>query len=49
MNVGCFAGLICSLSALVGNYWFRYEADLAKGDGTLDAKLAAPVESRRRK
>jgi hypothetical protein len=35
--------------ALVGNYWFEYEADLDKGGEMLDAKLAALVESWRRK
>lgn len=39
----------CTHRALVGNYWFGYEADLAEGDETLDAKLAALVESWRRK
>jgi len=39
----------CTHRALVGNYWFGYEADLAQGDETLDAKLAALVESWRRK
>jgi hypothetical protein len=42
-------GRFCTHRALVGNYWFGYEADLAEGDETLDAKLAALVESWRRK
>jgi hypothetical protein len=42
-------GTFCTHRALVGNYWFGYEADLDKGDETLDAKLAALVESWRRK
>jgi hypothetical protein len=42
-------GIFCTHRALVGNYWFGYEADLAKGDETLDAKLAVLVESWRRK
>jgi hypothetical protein len=41
--------MFCTHRALVGNYWFGYETDLAKGDETLDAKLAALVESWRRK
>jgi hypothetical protein len=39
----------CTHRALVGNYWFGYEADLDKGDETLDAKLGALLESWRRK
>jgi hypothetical protein len=42
-------GRFCTHRALVGNYWFGYEADLDKDDETLDAKLAALVESWRRK
>lgn len=42
-------GTFCTHRALVGNYWFGYDADLDKGDETLDAKLAALVESWRRK
>jgi hypothetical protein len=42
-------GRFCAHRALVGNYWFGYEADFDKGDETLDAKLAALVESWRRK
>ncbi|MBR0717290.1 hypothetical protein [Bradyrhizobium liaoningense] len=39
----------CTHRALVGNYWFRYEADLKDGDEALDARLAALIESWRRK
>jgi hypothetical protein len=39
----------CMHHALVGKYWLRYHADLAEGDDTLDAKLAALIESWRRK
>jgi hypothetical protein len=42
-------GRFCTHRALVGNYWFGYEADFDKGDETLDFKLAALVESWRRK
>jgi hypothetical protein len=43
------SGRFCTHRALVGNYWFGYDADLMAGDKTLDAKLAALVESWRRK
>jgi hypothetical protein len=42
-------GKFCTHRTLVGNYWFGYEADLAVGDEASDAKLAALVESWRRK
>jgi hypothetical protein len=42
-------GKFCTHRALIDNYWFGYEADLAQGDETLDARLAALVESWRRK
>jgi hypothetical protein len=42
-------GKFCTHRALVGNYWYGYEADLEVGDETSDAKLAALVESWRRK
>jgi len=42
-------GKFCTHSALVDNRWFEYERDLAEGDETLDARLAALVESWRRK
>ncbi|QOZ26840.1 hypothetical protein [Bradyrhizobium sp. CCBAU 51753] len=49
--VKCWLGgeRFCMHRALVGNYWFGYEADLAAADETLDAELAALVESWRRK
>ena len=42
-------GRFCTHSALVGRHWLEYQADLAAGDETLDARLAALVESWRRK
>ena len=42
-------GRFCTHRALVGNYWFVYVADLAQGDETSDTKLAALVETWRRK
>ncbi len=42
-------GRFCTHRTLVGDYWFGYEADLAQGDETSDAKLAALVETWRRK
>lgn len=42
-------GRFCTHRTLVGDHWFGYEADLAQGDEASDAKLAALVESWRRK
>jgi len=42
-------GRFCTHSALVGNYWLKYQRDLAKGDEGLDARLATLIESWRRK
>jgi hypothetical protein len=42
-------GRLCTHSALADDYWFEYEADLAVGDETSDVKLAALIESWRRK
>ncbi|MCG2628878.1 hypothetical protein L6654_19775 [Bradyrhizobium sp. WYCCWR 13023] len=42
-------GKFCTHSAHVGSRWFEYQGDLADGDETLDARLAALVESWRRK
>ncbi|MGX1320571.1 hypothetical protein AB7M17_004024 [Bradyrhizobium sp. USDA 377] len=39
----------CSHNALIGKYWRGYEADLAEANDALDGKLAALVESWRRK
>ncbi|WP_316227929.1 MULTISPECIES: hypothetical protein [unclassified Bradyrhizobium] len=39
----------CTTHALVGSYWFKYRAGLAEGDEVLDSKLAALIESWRRK
>lgn len=39
----------CTTHALVGDYWFEYQAGLAEGDEVLDGKLAALIESWRRK
>jgi len=39
----------CITHALVGNYWLGYQSGLAEGDEVLDGKLAALIESWRRK
>jgi hypothetical protein len=39
----------CTTHALVGKYWLGYPAGLAEGDEALDGKLAALIESWRRK
>jgi len=39
----------CTHRALIGNYWFGYEADMALGGETSDVNLAALVESWRRR
>lgn len=39
----------CTTKALVGNFWFQYDAGLAEGSEVLDGKLAALIESWRRK
>jgi hypothetical protein len=39
----------CRTHALVDNYWIEYGASVAEGDEVLDSKLAALIESWRRK
>jgi hypothetical protein len=41
--------VFCRSHALVGGYWLEYQAGLEEGNDVLDGKLAALIESWRRK